>query len=201
MKKLVTYLVVGLLGCTVLTNKAKATQITGSISFTDSGTPVLVDGSGFGVDPVTGITSYGGTISVSGASGSFAAALGASPVNFATPFNFSETGTNLLWSFTSGGLTYSFSETSIDVISNGVAPTSGFLNVAGLGTISITGGSSTFTSTPGSYSITSVGSGLVVSFGSSTTALPDGGYTVALLGSVMLGLVGMVSVRKKRNLA
>jgi hypothetical protein len=87
----------------------------------------------------------------------------------------------LLWTVTSGGITYSFTATSVQII----LQNSTFLDLQGTGTASITG----YTSAVGTWSIidTGLGGGPLFSFGASTT-VPDGGTTVMLLGAAFAGL-------------
>lgn len=104
---------------------------------------------------------------------------------------------NDLWSFTSGGLTYSFDLGSI----TSIAQDSGSLEIRGLGTLQITGLLSPYTDTAANWSfeITDTANGgnstFVFAFAdSNTAAVPDGGATAALLGA---GLLGMAAVRRK----
>jgi hypothetical protein len=71
-----------------------------------------------------------------------------------------------LWSFNFGGNTYSFQADSITfVYQNGIA--NGFLDIAGTGTASISGGA--YYDTPGTWSIVDTGQGSsVITFGAAT---------------------------------
>jgi hypothetical protein len=122
--------------------------------------------------------------------GSYALVPSGTPVTF-TPFTLLAAGVTPLWTFTSGGLTYSFDATSIVVVKK----TNGFLDLEGGGIASITG----FDSTPGTWSITdtAVGTEKTFVFGEATSAvLPDTGMTALLLG---LGLGAIALFRKQRS--
>jgi len=110
-----------------------------------------------------------------------------------TPFSF---GGNVLgpsnpliplWTVTLSGITYSFDANSVTIATQN----SGFLNLTGTGTAHITG----FQDTAGTWTITDTGSsGPTFTFGASSTAVPDGGTTMVLLGAALSGL-GLI--RKK----
>jgi len=142
----------------------------------------------------TGVNSFGPASVIPTPNGAFLGTAGSS-VTF-TPFNWSPPSTPVipLWSFTSGGWTYTF---NLGVISF-VSQNSSFVNLAGSGILSITGLGSPYDPTPGdwTFTITSAGQDPDFRFGfvSSTAAVPDGGMTVALLG---LALVGVEGLRRK----
>ncbi len=115
--------------------------------------------------------------------GSYASVPSGTPVTF-TPFSRAERRRRMtpLWTFTWGGLTYSFDATSIVVVKQ----TNAFLDLEGVGIANITG----FTSTPGTWSITdtAVGGESVFVFGEATEAggpstgpntAPDAGTTTS----------------------
>jgi hypothetical protein len=124
--------------------------------------------------------------------GSYAPVPAGTPVTF-TPFSLTAAGVTPLWTFTSGGLTYSFDATSIAIVDQ----SNGFLDLSGNGMASITG----FTSTPGTWSITdtAVGNERTFAFGEETNidspTVPDSGMTALLLG---LGL-GAIALYRKQN--
>ncbi len=140
--------------------------------------------------------------SVSSGTGSYVGTTGAS-VNFANftyfPVASASTPVNPLWSFVSGGLTYSFSLLNISSVTF-VDDT--FLLIQGNGNVDITGAGSLYDETAANWSFTitdtsggSSGS-FVFGFADSNTAAPDGGTTVMLLGAALTGL-GLI----KRKLA
>jgi hypothetical protein len=148
-----------------------------------------------------GVYSFGAT-TVSSGTQAYAGTTGASVTwnNGALPLWFAPAGgiENIsdLWSFTSGGSTYTFSLASITSwVVNG-ADTQGLLS--GLGTLSATG----YSATPGNFTLTITDSSggasaqATFGFGASNTALPDGGLTASLLGGAFLGLAAL---RRKLN--
>lgn len=171
-----------------------ATQISGSINFdgvatTDTGK--LGNASSFST--ITDTAVYPQEL------GSYASVSSGTPVTF-TPFSFTAAGVTPLWTFTSGGLTYSFDATSISVVKQ----TNNFLDIEGAGNANITG----FTTTPGTWSITDtvVGGNSVFTFGEATVVggastgpntVPDTAMTTLLLG---LGL-GAIALYRKTSLA
>jgi hypothetical protein len=182
---------------------ARAGFITGSINF--DGVASTNTGN---LGSATAYTAITMTSTVPGATGDYAGVPIFLPVSF-TPFAFSAPSVAPLWVFDSGGSTYAFVATTIDV----AFQDSLFLNVHGFGLAyisSITGTPynplDTSGWTPGVWSITdtSVGSGPVFTFGSDaleTGAVPDRGATAMLiaLGLAMIG-IGMV-LRLRRSAA
>lgn len=135
---------------------------------------------------------------VSSGTGSYAApaVLPGQTVNF-FPFTFAATGPQVvapLWSFLDAvnGWTYSFNLANITAITR---TDSTDLNIAGLGTVTITGPGSTYDTTGANWAFTvSDTSGgksgdFVFGFSSSdTAAVPDGGTTMILFGAALTGL-------------
>ncbi len=123
--------------------------------------------------------------------GSYALVPSGTPVTF-TPFSLSAAGVTPLWTFTWGGLTYSFDATSIVVVKQ----TNAFLDLEGVGIANITG----FTSTPGTWTITDTAVGHETTFvfgaATATNVLPDSGMTAVLMG---LGLGAIALFRKQRS--
>jgi hypothetical protein len=124
-------------------------------------------------------------------------------VFFASPLVFSPLGSQNtpiadLWSLTSGGVTYSFNLGNVSSVTPGIGSDgTQFLNLAGSGTVDISGGLYDETVANWSFSITDTGSGtLNFGFSDSNTAAPDGGMTVMMLGAALTGL-GLI----KRKLA
>jgi hypothetical protein len=104
------------------------------------------------------------------------------PTTFTDPWSFNSGPVTPLWAI--GGFTFDLTSSSIVTQSNT------FLNVVGSGLVS----GNSFTPTPGtwSFTITNQGGGVQnqFSFVASTSSVPDGGATVALLGVSLLGLHG-----------
>jgi hypothetical protein len=161
---------------------ANAVPITGSVNF-EGGTITYT---------TTAITSFDGNTVVSGDAGtlpmgSYAGTQGTAATFIAGGFSFSPLNPPVsVWSFIFGGNTYAFSLSAITYDSVG----NGFLNVSGTGTLSISGG--LYDATPGTFMITSTGVG-PSTFGftagdAATATTPDGGTTLSLLGSALIGL-------------
>lgn len=145
-----------------------AASINGAISFSGGATldGPLATASGFtgfeGIGSATGPVVLAG--SMTGDYSSVAA--GTSATFDAFTFNPSPSSATPLWSFTDGGLTYSFSITSVTVDEQ----TPFFLNLSGNGIASITG----FTDTPATWSITDTGNGAtpIITFGNADLVSP-----------------------------
>jgi hypothetical protein len=148
-------------GSTVNTgNLGTATAITGYSSLSVLG---LAETGSYA--PLNGGGNFGGTLTFS---------------TFGFGGNVLNPASVLLWTLTSGGITYSFTATSVFISSQ--SPT--FLNLTGTGYANITG----YTATLGTWSITDTAQGgQVFTFGAATT-VPDGGTTVMLLGAAFAGL-------------
>src|SRR5579859_3429100 len=145
-----------------LSVQLQATQISGSINFdgvstTDTGKL----GNATAFSTITDTSVYPQEL------GSYSSVSSGTPVTF-TPFSFSAAGVTPLWTFNSGGLTYSFDATSVVVDMQ----SKNFLNLSGKGWASITG----FDSSPGTWSITDTAQGNIdtFTFGASS-AVPDRG--------------------------
>ena len=107
-----------------------------------------------------------------------------------TPFTFSPATLPApsLWTFTFGGLTYTFTATSETSQYLG-----GVLNtwiIGGDGFASITG----FADTPGTWTLTATQTGASFTFASTAGAVPDNGSTLILLGAALSGLA-LIKVR------
>jgi type 1 fimbria pilin len=169
--------------------QAIPTSIAGVISFSGSAS---TDNSN--LSTATKFLTFG-TVTVgqaAGLSGDYAGTAGAA-VTF-TPFTFDPVGASLpvapLWTFMSGGNTYSFTLESLSV--DFVSPR--FLNLSGFGTASITGPGVEKLDTAGLWSLSGQTFGEAsFTFSSSTevpppgTNVPDGGTTAMLLGFSVLG--------------
>jgi len=115
---------------------------------------------------------------------------------FFTNFTYGAPGTlgalvvNPLWTLSSGGVTYSFRLDNLTI--NQYSGTQRLLE--GDGMASITG----YTDTPGHWALSTSGQDTTITF-SSSTDVPDGGASVALLGMSLLGLIGGRRVLVKRT--
>jgi VPDSG-CTERM motif len=158
----------------------QAVPITGQIGF--NGTDLTFTG-----NSVTFISTGTVDTGASAPSGSWAAAAGAAPVTFTSITSFTPLApspVSPLWTFTIGTTVYSFNLTGLTVLSD-IPGT--ILALSGTGTAMISGG--VFDPTPASWTLTATAGGPVhFDFDSGTTAVPDGGMTVTLLGAALSGL-------------
>lgn len=170
-----------------LSMQATPIPITGSISF--SGT-TTIDGTGF-VSATRFMSFQNVTVGASSAlSGNYVGTSGAAVTM--TPFTWSpptaSTPVNPLWTFVSGGDTYSF---DLSVLHVDYASTTGLL-LSGLGTAIITGPGLNFLNTTGTWDLSAQTLNLATFTFSSTTTVPngvpDGGTTAILLGGSLFGL-------------
>lgn len=108
------------------------------------------------------------------------------------PFSFNPLApvpVNPLWTFTVGPVTYSFKLDSVIVASQ----SANFLNLLGVGQANITG----YDETPGVWSFTidnptgAAPPTFSFNFISTTSATPDGGLTMAMLGLTLMGVGGL----------
>jgi len=176
----------GLASATLLTQASQANPITGAIDFTGSATLNNSLGLATAVDSFSHVMVQYGT-----QTGAFVGTDGDAATM--TPFTWAPTpsvNVDPLWTFTDAttGYTYSFDLSSLMVKSQDAS----FLNIDGSGMLTITGKGSPYTETPGQWTFTISQSGpkdsFTFGFDSETTSVPDGGATVALLGSAMVGL-------------
>ena len=178
-------LLAGVLGCALFCQQAGAIPIVGHV---DMNGQVTLDNT---LGLANGATGFTLVSVVNTPDGAFTGTAG-SGVTF-NPFawNPSSAPVTPLWKFTSAGSLYSFNLASLSV----VGQSSSFLNLTGVGTLTISGG--TYDPTPGNWSFTITsstgGSAPNFEFGfvSSTSAVPDGGSTVALLGCALVALGGL----------
>jgi hypothetical protein len=199
-KSTLALLTMSMLGGGMFTQQLHASPIVGSVAFEDgdailnntlatatavtgysSADPILVNPNSIGTNG-----DYAGTggATVTFAAFTFSPALSPNPVN-------------PLWTFTSGADTYSFTLTSVGI----ALQNSSFLDLSGLGTLSIkttVGGANVFSPTTGNFTFdiqSSTGNPQdTFEFTASNAALPDGGWTVALLG---IALGGIEVLRRK----
>ena len=170
-----------------LSMQAVPIPVTGSISF--AGTTTM-DGTSF--VSATRFTSFQNVTvgAPSALSGNYVGTSGAAVTM--TPFIWSpptaSTPVNPLWTFVSGGNTYSF---DLSVLHVDYASANGLL-LSGLGTAIITGPGLDFLATTGTWNLSAQTLDLATfTFSSTTTvphSVPDGGTTVTLLGGSLLGL-------------
>ena len=181
MKKILRVLAVAVFSIILVAGTAMAIPINGSISFGGNAT---ID---FAIPSATQFTSFSSVITGNGSTGDYFGIPSAIPTTF-TPFAFSATSVVPLWTLTTGGVTYSFDATSINVAQSS-SPL--LLSVWGDGIANISGGG--FDPSPGEWSITTQGGQTTVTF-SSYTAVPEPA-SMLLLGLGLLG-IGLVSRKK-----
>jgi hypothetical protein len=164
-----------------LASNAAAIPITGAVSFAGGG------GTNNDLDLAlaTAFTSFT-DVAIVGKVGTYSAitTIDLPGITF-SPFIFSPfpaIGVKPLWTFVSGGLTYSLDATSLMFLSSSTH----FLNVRGTGIAHITG----FEDTLSTWSITATHEGQYA-FGSSAEAVVPEPLTLILLGSGLLGLAGL----------
>jgi hypothetical protein len=170
-----------------LSMQAVPTQISGSLSF--AGTTTM---NGVNFVTATAFTSFQNVTvgAPSALSGNYVGTSGA--VVTMTPFIWApptaSTPVNPLWTFVSGGDTYSF---NLSVLHADFASPTGLL-LSGLGTAFITGPGLDFLATSGTWNLSAQTLNLATFTFSSTTSIPsgvpDGGSTVILLGGSLIGL-------------
>jgi hypothetical protein len=171
--------------------------ITGSISFAGTTT---INGSSFVT--ATEFTSFQNVTvgAASALSGSYVGTSGAAVTM--TPFIWSpptaSTPVNPLWTFVSGGNTYSF---DLGVLHEDYVSPTGLL-LSGIGTAFITGPGLDFMATTGTWNLSSQTLGeSSFTFSSTTTvpnSVPDGGPTAMLLGGSLCGLA-FIGRKQKLN--
>jgi len=141
-------------------------------------------------------------------SGSYAGVSGNTVASFSEPFDFAtyyaafKSSTTLpsfeLWSFSSGGQTYSFQVDTVTTDSQLVLGGSAFIDIGGTGTADITGGSTTYLPTTAVWSITGTtanASGLTLTLEGSFTAVPEPStFAFGGLGS----LLSIATLRRRK---
>jgi hypothetical protein len=189
-RKVAAILAIGLVACGLLCQQANAqAPIVGNITFAGS---VSLDTSS--VDTATEVTAWHGLATgdkpqVQTRDGTFASVAPGTGTDFSAPWPFNippGTITNPFWSV--GGFTFDL--TSSNVVTQG----SGALHVAGTGTVSKSG----FTTTPGSWNFTTQDSSAdsQFSFSAATSAVPEAS-TVALFAIGGVCLLGGKLLRRK----
>ena len=181
-KTILTLLVIGLVSCGLFSQQAQAVPITGGISL--AGGYTVNTGN---LNTATAFTSFPSVLvfSVSGSYSGVGTGL-SSPVVTMSGFTFNPFGPAVipLWTFMSGGNTYSF---DLTVLSSRLQPGDNSLTLKGTGTLHITG----FTDTAGSWLFTANQAVDTFTFSSSNGAVPDSGSAVALLGIALAGIEGV----------
>jgi hypothetical protein len=178
--KLFTLAAAAVVSCGLFCQQASAVPITGDIDFNGSAT----------FDTTSLVVSWAGT-RVGSTTGSFSVIPFDNPATFTPNYVFNPSSPQSpLWTTTFGGTTFTFNLlTSVIVTQN-----AGFLNVRGTGVVTGTGFDPTF----GLWSFTSSkadgGTAASFSFAENTTAVPEGGSALALLG---IALVGVEVLRRK----
>ncbi len=173
---------------------AQAGNITGKVNFTGAATLNTQN-----LATATRVNSWADTMTTSQSAntGSFSGVPTNTPVTFFAPWNFNSGPITNFWMFNSTGGNFRF-----DLISSMVmTQNSSFLNVSGIGTISGTNSmGQTFNPTFGRWAFSiqdsSAGGGgtFTFSFSADTSAIPEGGSAIALLG---VGLVAVEVIRRK----
>ncbi len=187
--KTLTVLAVGLLSCGLFCQQAKA--ITGDVEFT--GTASASGASGVGITTIT----FANPWFVVGTTGDYSVVPFGTSATFAG-FSFTGTGTGATligtvtpqWTFTFGGNTYTL---NLLTLTSGTV-LSGAMEFTGTGTASVNGGDFS----PATWGLDgTAATGFTFRLASSSTsAVPDGGSAVALLG---IALVGVEALRRKFN--
>ena len=179
MNKLKAILVAAIAACTI--QAASAALINGSIGFAGSFSTTPSD-----LATATGI-SFSNEITIGASTGDYGLIPSGTPVSF-TDFSFADAMVSPIWQLTYLGAQYSFDLTSFSVTNQD----SNNITVEGSGVASITG----LEDTPGVFVLTANKAGANLTF-SASTAVPDTGATLALLGFGLLGL-GAASRRFKK---
>jgi hypothetical protein len=172
--------IVGAVASTVACISAQAqVPITGAINFTGGATLDIPIPNSTTFETFFGPSGSGGPVVQAGGglpSGAYAGVPGNTVASFTAPFDFgSPTLPFALWSFNFGGQTFSFQVNTVttDQLVFGGA---GFIDIAGMGTGTITGGATTYLATPEDWSITSTTSNpssLTITIGESNVAVPE----------------------------
>jgi hypothetical protein len=190
MKKSLIKLAGALLLAFAVSSVAHANPINGSISFSNNSGLTTDSGNLLTATKITGITGVTVSTGSTAPTGTYAGTDG-DAVTFITPIDFSGSAITpfSLWTFTAGGTTYSFTATSVGVVTQLAT----FLNIGGSGIAYVTG----YTPTAGVWSLTSTSTNSVALTFSASTTVPDGGTTALLVGLSLLGL--SVAARRRKS--
>jgi hypothetical protein len=182
-------LAVVLLGCGVLCEQAQAVPINGAVHFVGSALP---NGTSPGTPVTVNFTNPWHTINGLGIYSGIPAGVSAT----FTSFDFTGDGVGAalsappiapLWSFSFGGVDYSF---DLHALTNGHT-SAGSMSFTGTGIAYATG----FDDTPASWALQGSGTNFNFQISTSTTAaVPDGGTSMALLG---ISLVALLMLRRQ----
>jgi hypothetical protein len=197
-----TSFIVGAVTLTVACISAQAqVPINGTIDFTGG---LTVDGAAPNAttfETFFGPSGTGGPVVQAGGgfpSGSYAGVAGNTVASFSEPFDFAtyyaafQSSTTLpsfaLWSFASGGQTYSFQVNTVTTDKQFTTPLD-YVNIGGTGTAYITGGSTTYLPTTENWSITGTtanAGGLTLTLEGSFSAVPEPStFAFAGLGTLL----------------
>ena len=173
-------LVIGSISCALFSQQAQAAQINGQILLGGRVTFDAPVGSATTVTQWFDVFQNPGMSSVLATSGDFSFVPLLSSATMATPWVFNpSTPTPSLWHV--GIWTFDLISATI------VTQLPNFINVEATGIIHGTG----FDDTPGTFQFTVTGTGMRIGFAALTTAVPDGGSAVALLGLALIGIEGL----------
>jgi hypothetical protein len=174
---------------TVVMQQAQANSITGFVAMSGG----ITLNSDSLASATSGTFETVPTPDVTGGDGSYLGTVGATVTWTGSTLTFGSGSESItpLWTFSSGGETFSFNLSTI----TGYSVTGGdtVADLTGTGTLTGTGGT-TYTPTAGTFSLSiddvTGGASGQASFGfaSSDSAVPDGGLTVALLGGSLIAL-------------
>ena len=173
----------------IAASSANGAPINGDININGSGTL-----NGTGVNDATQLTSITAALG-NGSTGDYAGIASGTAVTF-KDLNWTTAGyTGALaiddfWSFTSGGVTYTFDLATITT--NQVLGGTLVIQGTGIAQSDIAG----LDDQVGYFTLSSSSSGTSISF-TSSTSVPDSGHTAALLGLGMLGLAGLAKRLRK----
>jgi hypothetical protein len=193
-KTILAVLATGFIGCALFSQQAQASQIQGNINFA-GGVQFDTNSLATATRVTTWFDSNGnaGFSSVQvGATGDFSAILAGTQATMAQPWIFNpSTPTPSLWNV--GGFTFDLLTSTI------VTQTANFLNISGTGIITGNGFDPTAATWAFSVQNSSGGERTLFSFSADSTAVPDGGSAVALLGIAFVGLEGLRRMLRARK--